>query len=319
MRGSSVFTEAVLEADRDAAWDYVRHGHLPGRRTVLKGRMKPARPLLPSVVIEPSGLSSILENSLKEAMGNMAGRQRAIMFSGGFDSILMACMARQQGAQVAAVTVQFDGFNPLTVAGAVKACAQLGLKHHGIEVKAVEFLSAFEDLASITREPLLDLDLAVVHAALRKYDPQTAGNVFISGMGSDQWFGNEAFKASPLETDLRLDGALLDQDAHQQAAKRQGCEFIFPFLSVPMLSLSALVPLALKKDKKLLRGLAAANHIPSQGTRSEVQVPALMRQALVRTYGQSAWPGPVLDQPAEDAVLRQIVLGLWLRQHTGKK
>ena len=56
----------------------------------------------------------------------MAGSRRAVMFSGGFDSMLIALLAQQCGAQVTAVTVQFDDFNPLTVAGAVEFADKSG-------------------------------------------------------------------------------------------------------------------------------------------------------------------------------------------------
>ena len=256
------------------------------------------------------------------AMGNIADSRRAVMFSGGFDSMLIACLAGRCGAQVMAVTVQFDDFNPLTVAGAVEFADKAGIAHHILHVKAVEFLSAFEALAGITDEPLLDLDLGVVYAALKKYDPRIAGDVFISGMGCDQWFGNEALEAERGNLAVRLDWANVNEAAHHRVAQAHGCEFVFPFLSGAMLALSQLVPPAMKKDKKLLRALAVANTIPPRGARSELQVPPLMRHALIKMYGDRAWPCPVSvpDRYSRehDQILRQIILGLWLEKRAGR-
>ena len=251
-------------------------------------------------------------------MGNIAGSRRAVMFSGGFDSMLIACLAQRCGAQVTAVTVQFDDFNPLTVAGAVQFANKIGVAHHILHVKAVEFLSAFEALAGITDEPVLDLDLCVVYAALKKYDPRIAGDVFISGMGSDQWFGDEALEERPRGLAVRLDWAMVDKGAHHRVAQAHGCKFVFPFLSGPMLALSQSIPAAMKKDKKLLRALAVANTIPFRGSRSEVQVPPLMRHMLIKKYGDRAWPCPVSvhsrNRSEVDQTFRQIILGLWLKK-----
>ena len=312
------YTGVGHEIDGDAARDYIRDGYLLAPRTVLKGRTKVRQSALPAISVDPSKLSLLVEQTLGGAMGNMSGARRAVMFSGGFDSMFIGLLARQRGAQVTAVTVQFDDFNPLTVAGAIQFADKMGFTHHILHVKAGEFLSAFEELAGITDEPLLDLDLGVVCAAFKKYDPQIAGDVFISGMGSDQWFGNEALEKRPGGLAARLDGAMVDQDAHQRLAQAFGFKVVFPFLSGPMLALSQSMPAAMKKDKKLLRALAVADAIPHQGSKSELQVPALMRNLLIKTYGDQAWPCPVSadsrNSRGNEQALRQIVLGLWLRK-----
>ncbi|MDE2008562.1 MAG: 7-cyano-7-deazaguanine synthase [Candidatus Omnitrophica bacterium] len=231
-------------------------------------------------------LPFLVERTLESAMGKMAGTRRAIMFSGGFDSMLMALMARRCGAQVTAVTVQFDDFNPLTVAGAAESARQAGIKHCILHVKPAEFLSAFGGLAALTEQPMADLDLGVVYAALKKYDPKTAGNVLISGMGSDQWFGNEALQVRPQRLKERLQDARRQKALHLRVAEVHGCKFIFPFLSEAMLALAQEVPAALKKDKKLLRALAIARGIPHRTFKSEIQVPAVMRRMLITTYGR---------------------------------
>lgn len=318
MKGPYTYSGIEYELDQDAAWDYIRDGSLQFPRTVLKGRTKLPQPVLPPVPIDQSNLSFLVQQTLEAAIGDMAGSPRAVMFSGGFDSMLIACLVKHCGGQVTAVTVQFEDFNPLTVTGAIAFAEKMGIAHHIIHVKAVEFLSAFEELAAITDEPLLDLDLGVVYAAIKKYDHLIAGDMFISGMGSDQWFGNEALENRPGSFEARLDKAMTDQDAHQRVAKTHGCKIMFPFLSIPMLILSRSVPDAMKKDKKLLRELAAAKTIPHQAARSEVQVPSLMRHILVKTYGDRAWPGPVKANNRQDSVddqtLRQIMLGLWLER-----
>lgn len=318
MKDFYTYTGAGHEVDEDAAWGYINDGYLLGPRTVLKGRTKVPRGVLPVMAIDVKDPSYLVQQTLESAMGDMIGLRRAIMFSGGFDSMLIACLSQRRGAQVTAVTIQFDDFNSLTVAGAVWFTHQVGMAHHVLPVKAVEFLSAFEQLAGITDEPVLDLDLSVVYAAFKKYDPRIAGDVFISGMGSDQWFGDHALEARPGGFTARLDRANVNEDAHQRVAQAHGCRFVFPFLSGPMLALSQWIPAAMKKDKKLLRALAIANNIPHRASRSEVQIPPLMRYALIKKYGDRAWPGPVAvpgpNSRKTDQTLRQVILGLWLEK-----
>ncbi len=318
MTGYYTYTGIGYELDKDAAWDYIRDGYLLSPRTVLKGRAKLPQFELPAISVDLSKLSFVVQQALESAMGNMAGPRRAVMFSGGFDSMLIACLAQHCGAQVTAVTVQFDDFNPLTVAGSIQFADKAGIAHHIIHVKTVEFLSAFEVLAGITDEPLLDLELAIVYAALKNYDPRIAGDMFISGMGCDQWFGNMALKAKPGDLAERLDWANVNENAHHRVAQTLGCKFVFPFLLEPMLTLSQAIPPAMKKDKKLLRALAVANTIPHRGTRSEVQVPSLMRHILIKMYGDRAWPCPVSVHSKSDGEvdrkLRQIILGFWLEK-----
>ena len=307
-----------MQIDKDAAWDYIRDGYLLAPRTVLKGRTKLPQAELPAFSVDLSKLSLVVQQTLESVMGDMAGSRRAVMFSGGFDSMLIACLAQHCGARVTAVTVQFDDFNPLTVAGAIEFANKMGITHHIIHVKAMEFLSAFEALADITDEPVMDLDLGVVYAALKKYESWIAGDVFISGMGSDQWFGDMALEDSPGGLAARLDWAMVDEDAHQRVAQAHGYKFFSPFLSMPMLALSQGVPAVLKKDKKLLRALAVANTIPHRGARTELQIPPLMRHVLIKTFGDRAWPSPV-SVPSrlnreDDQILRQIILGLWLEK-----
>jgi len=318
MTCSYAYTGKGTVLDKEAALDYIRDGYLLGPRTVFKGRKKLSPPASPAVPVEASRLSSLIQQTLVASMGNLDGTLRAVMFSGGFDSMMIACLAAQCGAQVTAVTVQFDEFNPLTVAGAVQFAQKAGLDHLVLHVKAVEFLSAVEELAGLTDEPVLDLDLAVVHAALKKYDVSIGGDVFISGMGSDQWFGDEALKPRPGGLAARLDWALVDVDAHQRSAQAHSCNFVFPFLTGTMLTLAQSVPDELKKDKKLLREMAVANTFPQRGVRSEAQIPELMKHVLVKTYGPRAWPSPVAvperNSRVDDKTLRQIIFGLWLEK-----
>ncbi len=322
MTGSYAYTGTGFEVDKEAAWDYIRDGYLLCPRTVLKGRTKLPQSELPVISVDLNNLPSLVRQTLEAAMGDIEGDRRAVMFSGGFDSMLIAGLAQRCGAQVTAVTVQFDEFNPLTVAGAVESADKVGISHHILHVKAAEFLSAFEEIAGLTDEPILDLDLSVVYAALKKYDPMIGGDVFISAMGSDQWFGNMALEKIPGGIAARLDWAVVDGDAHHRVAQVHGCKFSFPFLSRSMLALSQGIPAALKKDKKLLRALAVANTIPHCGIRSEVQVPPLMRHILIKMYGDRAWPSPVSvharSNSDQDQALRQIILGLWLEKATKK-
>ena len=312
------YTGRGSRLDEQAAWDYIHQGYLLSPRTVLKGRIKSPQPALPAVVGDLNDLPDAVRQTLEAAIGQVKGVRRAVMFSGGFDSMLMAGMVRRCGARVTALTVRFDGFNPLTADGASRAAEEIGIEHHFLDVKPVEFLSAVEELAGLTDEPVLDLDLSVVLAALKKYDPAKAGEVIISGMGSDQWYGNEALEARRGSLERRRDWVMVDVQAHQRVAERQGCRFSFPFLSPDMLSLSQAVPASLKKDKQLLRGLAVANGLAHRGAKSEWQVPALMRSILIKTYGRGAWPCEVsvadVKARGSDEVLRQIILGLWLKR-----
>lgn len=306
------------EIDQDAAWDYIRDGYLLAPRTVLKGRIKFASAPLPASSVELKNIPSVVRETLKASMSSVAGSRRAVMFSGGFDSMLMGQLAQECGAEVTAVTVQFDDFNPLTVTEAVWLAKRMGLPHHILHVAVPEFVSAFELLAGITDEPLLDLDLAVVYAAFRKYHSQIGGEIFISGMGSDQWLGNHSLEAWPGGLAGRLDWAVVNERAHQQVAQAHGYKYIFPFLSVSMLALSQQVPAAMKKDKQLLRALAAGSTSRRRGARTEIQIPKIMRRILVKVYGRRAWPKPILGSGergnVEDQALRQIILGLWLEK-----
>jgi len=318
MIGTFSYTGIGYELDEEAAWDYIRNGYLLGPRTVLKGRTKILPAGLSGISIDPKRLFNVTQETLVAAMGNMAGQRRSVMFSGGFDSMLLALLAKQGGAQITAVTVQFDGFNPLTVTESVKFAHDAGIAHHIIHVKAVEFLSAFEVLSGITDEPLLDLELAIVYAALKNYNSRIAGDVFLSGMGCDQWFGKMALQARPEDFAVRLDWANVNEDAHHRVAQTFGFKFIFPFLSESMLTLSQSIPPAMKEDKKLLRALAVSNTIPYRGARSEEQTPSLIRHILIKMYGDRAWPSPVSVHSKNDSEidqkLRQIILGLWLEK-----
>jgi asparagine synthetase B (glutamine-hydrolysing) len=306
------------EVDSLLAWDYIQNGYLLAPQTVLKGRKKNPLPIFEPVVVDRKTIVSAVEELIKSSLGNIARAHRAVMFSGGFDSMLMALLTKQCGANVTAMTIRFEDFNPMTVYGAAQAAQELGISHHVLEVTSVEFICAFEALASLTNEPILDLDLAVVYAALKKYDRSIAGDIFISGMGSDQWFGNMALEDWPGGFEGRLDWAIIDQDAHQKAAQHFGCKFTFPFLSQSMLELSQSLPDDMKKDKKLLRALAVANAIPHRGVRSEIQVPDVMKRILVKKFGDRAWPSSVSvrhsNYSVDDKLLRQIILGLWLEK-----
>lgn len=309
------------EIDQDAAWDYIRNGYLLSPRTVLKGRSRLPRSIH-SIAIDRDDIPSYIQRVLEASMGQMAGQSRAIMFTGGFDSLLICQLAIRRGAAVKAVTVQFDEFNPQTVQGAVECAQRMGFKHHILNVRVPEFLTAFEDLAALTDEPLLSLDLAVVHAALKKYDRRVSGDVFISGMGSDQWFGDLSFEVKPGGFEAKLDWAILDETAHHKVAQAHGCDFIFPFLSEDMIALSLSIPAEMKRDKSLLRSMAIANKIPSRGAKSEIQIPYLLRRILIKVFGNRAWPSEVKDNGDVDSLgdqaLRQIILGLWLEKAKGR-
>ncbi len=318
MTKTYMYTAAGPVLDEDAARNYIRDGFLTSPRTVLKGCIKLPQVTLKGIELDQNQISMYAQQALESAIGPVAGAHRGVMFTGGFDSLLICLLAQRCGAKVTAVTVQFEDYNPLTVQGAIKAAQEMEIAHHIINVKAVEFLSAFEFLAGVTDEPLLDLDLALVYAALKKYDHRIAGDVFIAGMGSDQWFGNEALDPKPKDFQTRLDLAFADVAAHQKVAQTHGCKLIFPFLSEQMLALSRSIPADMKKDKNMLRALAVANKIPHRGAKTEIQIPNVMRQIVVKAYGNRAWPSPVSvdsgSKCVDNQILRQIVLGLWLEK-----
>lgn len=309
----------VMNIDEQAAWDFIRQGYVLCPRSVLKDRRKPPPKILPLKRIDNTQITDFFERKLTNAMGPLMKTRRAIMFSGGFDSLLVCLLARECGANVKAVTVAFEHFNPLTVRGAVEAAASIGIDHHILHVKTAEFLSAMEVLAGLTEEPVFDLDLAIVYAALKKYDRRIAGSVFISGMGSDQWFGNESLQTKADGFQAQLQVAVSAEAAHQKVAQAHGCSFIFPFISRPMLALAQAIPARMKKDKQLLRALSVAQIIPSLRMPREMQVPSVIRRLLIQVYGRQAWPGPVTVNGASnrgmDYKLRQIVLGLWLKKN----
>ncbi len=185
-------------------------------------------------------MKDILQKILKEPLKEVEGRECALMFTGGFDSVLLALLLQQCKAKVTAVTVQFDNFNPRTIKEATETAYKMGLTHHILPVTLKEFLKVFPVLSKLLYRPVLDLDLVVVYAALKKYDRQIAGRIFVSGMGSDQYLGSTPFKQD-----------VIDEETHQQAAKMQGCKFIFPFLSKKLKDFSQQVSPELKRNKKL--------------------------------------------------------------------
>ena len=312
-----VYSGTGCELDREAAWQYIRDGYLLGPRTVLKKRTKRAQAQLPVLSVGSKDLPSVVQQTLEAAMGHMAGACRSVMFSGGFDSMLIAYLAQRRQARVTAVTVQFEGFNPLTVSESIEAADRMGIALHIVPVTVAEFLSVFEEIAGLTKEPVLDLDLGVVYAALKKYFKLT-GTVFISGMGCDQWFGNEALEAKGVDHAVRLDEAMVHEDAHHRAARALGCRFCFPFLSRPMLALSRCILASMKTDKKLLRAMVPVDRIPHRERKREIQVSSLMRRVFIKKYGDRAWPSPVscrnISSRGERQILRQIILGLWLEK-----
>lgn len=248
---------------------------------------------------------SLEEKTLKASFGKLTGRRCALMFSGGFDSMLMALLIQRSGARVTATTVKFDDFNPITVAEATLLARRMNLPHHVIHVSLSEFLAAFGSLPALTDRPISDLDLALVHAAFKKYDPKTAGKIFVTGMGSDQWFGDRPFER-----------AGIDEDAHHQVAKAHGYKFIFPFLSEQMKVLSKQLSAAQKKNKKLLREMVSDDQkdlIPGRRGRREMQVPIQVRRLLVKIYGEGK------SVKIDDKTIRQMVERLWLKKDTSGK
>lgn len=315
---SSMYQGIGYELDEQAAYDYVHNGYLFAPRTVLKGRLK--RPYIISKPkdVDLKDIVARVRQTVHDSMENLEGQRRAVMFTGGFDSTFIALLAQQSGAKVTAITVQFDKFNVATVRDAVQAADALGMTRHVINVTTAEFIEAFEALTEVTDEPILVLELALVYAALKKYDRKIAGDVFLSGMGSDHWYGNIALEERSGGFQAKVDWAVNNSEAHQRVAQLFGYRFIFPFLSKSMLELSLIIPDDLKKNKKLLRALAVVNSLPARGAKTELQIPELMKRALIKVFGRRAWPEAVSDgessPDARSCALRKIVLGLWLEK-----
>lgn len=306
------------ELDEMAAMDYIHNGYLAAPQTFFKASHRKFIPIEPAAFPGKEKLVLETEQRLKNVLGDLRGACRAVMFSGGFDSVLVCLAARNAGARATAVTVAFENFNALTVRSARERARWLGIEHVVIHVTLAEYVSAFERTAELMAEPYLDLDLAVVYAALKKYDPADGGDVFISGMGSDQWFGNEGLDVKSGGIQERLHRSLIDESAHQRVAEVHGCRFVFPFLSRPMLALSQAVPADWKKDKKLLRALPMCSEIPPFTTERELQVPASVRRVLIKTFGHRAWPDAVSadnDPGSDEQRLRKIFLGIWLENN----
>lgn len=303
-------TGSKNEIDEKAAWNFVQYGVLSVPFISFEKQIKRES-------FNLKELPSIAQHTLEKEMGITVGCRRAIMFSGGFDSMLVAVLAKHLKAKVEGVTVKFDQFNSLTVAGAVESARKLGINHYIIDVNSEDFLSAFDTICSILDEPLLDLDLVVVCAALKKYDSELAGNSFIGGMGSDQWFGNATRQGSK-ELATQLNWSMKNEMAHHKVANTFDIKFVFPFLSKSMVELSQLIPSDLKQDKRLLRSLPISHLIPFRDTQREMQVPFIMRQMLLKAFGEKAWPSPVLlknlTNKEFDRALRQVFLGLWLKK-----
>ena len=312
------YVGAPQKIDIPTALEYVQTGWISAPRTVMKGLNKIVRTPLPGQRVELKDIKVSLEEMLATSIKTLDGSQCSVMFSGGFDSMLMVTMARRFCAQVTGISVQFDGYNSTTIEGAVILAQRLGLPHHIIQISLKEFLLSFAKVAQLTKEPLLDLELALVYAAFKKYQPSIAGNVFISGMGSDQWFGDYALKKNRQILQKRLDKMILNTSAHHDVANTHGYKFIFPFLSEAMVALSLKLTTSMKKDKQLLRSLVDnTDLIPAQGAEREVQIPDPVRRILIKTYGSRAWPRPIMlkeYEPVDDRLLRQIVLGLWLER-----
>jgi len=290
---SSMYQGIGYELDEQAAYDYVHNGYLFAPRTVLKGRLK--RPYIISKPkdVDLKDIVARVRQTVHDSMENLEGQRRAVMFTGGFDSTFIALLAQQSGAKVTAITVQFDKFNVATVRDAVQAADALGMTRHVINVTTAEFIAAFEALTD-------------------------AGDVFLSGMGSDHWYGNIALEERSGGFQAKVDWAVNNSEAHQRVAQLFGYRFIFPFLSKSMLELSLIIPDDLKKNKKLLRALAVVNSLPARGAKTELQIPELMKRALIKVFGRRAWPEAVSDvessPDARSCALRKIVLGLWLEK-----
>lgn len=244
-----------------------------------------------------------VEKKLHASLRKLTGVRCVLLFSGGFDSILLAVLARRYGVRVTAVTVRFEDFNPQTVAEAVSQAQRMGLPHHIIHVTLAEFLAAFKSLPLLTDRPICDLDLVLVHAAFRKYNPKIAGKVFISAMGSDQWFGDRAFEQ-----------AAVDEDAHHQVARADGYRFLFPFLTEQMRVLSGQLPAALKKNKNVLRRMLPDDRqelFSGRTGKREIQVPINVRRLLLWIYDGRK------SVRADDQEMRRLMNRLWQEKNGG--
>lgn len=309
---------AGKKVDAAIARIYVRDGWVPAPRTVLKGQKKVILAALPKVVVSPEELPDVLHRTIIKPMRAVSQKRCCVMLSGGFDSMLMVLLAKRLGASVEAVTIKFEDFNLSTVRDAIVLAKRLRLPHVILEVSLTEFLSSFQANISVTDEPSLDMEMALVHAAFKKYQGSFRKSIFISGMGSDQWLGDLAMEERFGGLQQRLDRWWNNKDAHQRVANLFGHRFIFPFITKELIALSLQIPTELKKGKQMLRMLAPAKLVVSSpaGYR-EQQIPDAVRAVLVRAYGDRAWPRPIKNSNPpkfDDKSLRSIVLGMWLEK-----
>jgi asparagine synthetase B (glutamine-hydrolysing) len=313
-----LYTGTPSGVDIVTARRFIRDGWVPAPQTVLKGRCKTVKAALSKMSVDLKEMPIVLKQMLVLAMETLPGDKRTLMFSGGFDSMLMLLLAREHGATVNGVTIQFENFNTATVASAVALAKKLQLPHRILNVSVAEFLSAFPKVVQITQEPLLDLDMALVYAAFKKYRTTMPKQTFISGMGSDQWLGNIFLEPEYGSLQERLDMTTQYKKAHHRVAKSFGHTFVFPYLSKHIVSLALCMTPSMKKDKLLLRSLASGTALNPTTTYRELQIPDIVRRVLVKVYGQRAWPRALTlaqQKKYDESTLRKIVLGLWLEKN----
>ena len=115
-----------------------------------------------------------------------------ILLSGGLDSSAVAAAAARKGARVETFSVAFEGAAEIDErAFARLVAAELGTKHHEVEIGCKEFIEFLPRFTYLTDEPLADLASVPLFHVNRL--ARQSVKVVLSGEGSDEIFGGYTF------------------------------------------------------------------------------------------------------------------------------
>lgn len=111
-----------------------------------------------------------------------------IALSGGLDSSLIAALAAQQGADIAALTVGYPGHPPHDERRQAGALADaLGMPFHDVELSVSEMIEAFAALNYWRDDPIADIAGFGYFAVMRKAR-ELGIKVMLQGQGGDELF-----------------------------------------------------------------------------------------------------------------------------------
>jgi asparagine synthetase B (glutamine-hydrolysing) len=234
-----------------------------------------------SSLLNEGRAAALLEAAL---WGALASHRRvdAVMFSGGFDSVLLYERARSLFPGVVAVTLALGSYNRRTVLEARRSAKRLGARHCVVPVSVDEYLDSSLRVHRLLKGKCDDRDLPLVHAGLKKLPLSL--KYFLAGMGSDQWLGEKFDAKGRLSLMQQRRAARSTVKTHVVAAADVKREIFFPFLDKSVLDVAVRLPPALRKGKRLLRALAPelSGVSPVSGLPPEIQVPLAVRSLAAR-------------------------------------